>query len=448
MPYSSKKTGKNEITVYKKDSGEVVGHTTPEKYNGYMAALHMHEPKGMAGGGVVEAEKEDGMPADIVEFVEKSHRQKAESRPDETWRVSPHQKPEGMAPYKLEDELAGWEKLPAEVREEGPGPNEEPKGYAEGGAVDQPFDPNQLLQDIAPAGTGTLAPGPAMPKPDNTPIAPPPAPMAQAPAAPMAAPTAAAQAPTDQTFLDKANKLLGLNPEEQAGFMKMLGGNAQKAQLGSALAGIGDAIASGGTLGKVNPGALARSEELIQGKTKEGLEGMQTIRANQEKAQELADKLQARDPSSPLSKYAQKAYAGVGKKIGLDLSHASAQLIGDVAGKGVDALNTEFQGQLKMMGLDLQKQQLAATVANQKAERELAAAGRRSEAAKDLAGRSTLQAVAGAIPGTAANAAKKTLEAEMNLGQGPVKVNSQAEYNALPSGTHYVDSYGTEKVKK
>lgn len=44
MPYSSHKNG-NKITVTKKTTGEVVGHTTPENYAGYMAALHMHSPE-------------------------------------------------------------------------------------------------------------------------------------------------------------------------------------------------------------------------------------------------------------------------------------------------------------------------------------------------------------------------------------------------------------------
>jgi hypothetical protein len=179
----------------------------------------------------------------------------------------------------------------------------------------------------------------------------------------------AAPAPTDQDFVNKANKLLGLDPNQQAGFLNLLGNNAQKAQLGAGIAGIGDAIASGGTLGKVNPGALHSAEEQIQGRTREGLEGMQTIRGNQEKAQELGDKLQARDPNSPLSKWAQKAYAGLGKKTGIDLSHASASMIADIAGKSVEALSAEGELALKTMGLDLQKQQVAATIANQQAER-------------------------------------------------------------------------------
>lgn len=45
MPYSYKKISPTEITIYKKDTGKVVGHTTPAKKDAYMAALHMHEPK-------------------------------------------------------------------------------------------------------------------------------------------------------------------------------------------------------------------------------------------------------------------------------------------------------------------------------------------------------------------------------------------------------------------
>ena len=59
MPYSSKQEG-NKITVYKKSTGEVVGHTTPEKYKGYMAALHIHA----AYGGKV--------PSPLVEYLKKS----------------------------------------------------------------------------------------------------------------------------------------------------------------------------------------------------------------------------------------------------------------------------------------------------------------------------------------------------------------------------------------
>ncbi len=56
MPYTSKKTGKDEITVEKKDSGKVVGHTTPEKYNAYMAALHIHSGDNAATGGYIHGD--------------------------------------------------------------------------------------------------------------------------------------------------------------------------------------------------------------------------------------------------------------------------------------------------------------------------------------------------------------------------------------------------------
>lgn len=393
------------------------------------------------------------IPDDVQEFVEKMHKDQRESRPDEGWHVMPAKTDDPIAPYKRDEEevatdmdLLGDTTMAAPGTEAPMAQGQEIPGYAEGGEV--PDD--NLMKFLEPPGAGILAPS-ALPPGPAAPMAPPPAVADTAePAAPapLAAPAAPEPLPTDQTYMDRANKMMGLDAQEQAAFMKLLGSNAQKGQIGAAIAGIGDAIASGGTLGKVNPGALKLSEDLIQNKTKSGIEGMQQIRDNQGKAQELGDKLQARDPKSPLSKWAQKAYAGVGKKIGLDLTNASAAMISDVAGKGVDALNTEYQNQLKLMGLNLQKQQIDATVAGRNADREVSIAGRRSEAGKALANRSTLQAVAGAIPGTAANAAKHTLEDEMNLGKGPMKVNTMEEYKALPAGTHYVDSYGTEKVKK
>ena len=41
MPYGYRKT-KSGYTVYKKDTGEIVGHTTAKKLKAYLAALHMH----------------------------------------------------------------------------------------------------------------------------------------------------------------------------------------------------------------------------------------------------------------------------------------------------------------------------------------------------------------------------------------------------------------------
>lgn len=469
MPYSAKKTGKNEITVYKKDTGETVGHTTPDKYDAYMAALHIHEPEhksdggcvGYAKGGEVSQDAKDlsdiaasGEPlaadpemieAGLHEMIENAHKERQESRPDEDWRTVAAEKPDHIAPYKRDEEekpsvMESLKKLHMAKGGEVP-------GYDNGGPIP---DPNADLQDIAPMGTGTMTPSPAAPvQPANPPsIAAPSAPI-QATATPKVPLVSSGPALTDQSYMDKANKLLGLNPEEQAGFMKLLGNNAQKGQIGAGIAGIGDAIASGGTLGKVNPGALAKSEDLIQGKTAQGIEGMQTIRGNQEKAFETAQKLEAQDPNSPLSKYAQKAYGDVGKKLGINLNHASASLISDITGKGVEALTSEYEADLKKQGLELQKEQVAATIANQKAERDIAQQGQQLTASEKLGTRTLGNKLEGLIPGTPANVEKKALE-QVAGGKtaGPVQVNSRAEYDSLPSGTHYVDSYGNQKVKK
>ena len=413
------------------------------------------------------------IPEEIKEFVEKAHKQIKESRPDENWRIKPAEKKPSVAPYKrdAEDVRAAAEDLPGY---DAGGTVDQPTvdapdvkdmnipGYDEGGGPDlQPVDPD--LNDLTPS-TSSQIPNrdPVITPPVQAPEPPPTIDMANVPPAipnlTMAdvprgtpAPTASAAPLTDQSYMDRANKMFGLGPNDQAAFLKLLGNNAQKGQIGAAFAGLGDAIASGGTLGKVNPGNLERSEGLIQDKTKQGTEGMQLIRGNQEKAFDVAQKLESQDPKSPLSQYAQKAYGDIGKKLGLDLSHAPASLIADVAGKGVEELNTEYQGQLKQMGLELQKEQVEATKANQQAQRREAEATRRGEAAKALTDRGILKTVANAIPGTAGHAATKELEAEA-AGQpndsGPVKVDSQAAYDALPSGTHYVDSFGTEKVKK
>ena len=394
----------------------------------------------MAQGGEVgtmpDTEKNDAseIPDDIREFVDKAHKDRRESRPDEGWHIKPVEKPEAVAPYKKDDN--DMERDAAEKKAGLPGyaAGGEVPGYDDGG---QTPDPNQDLQDIIGAG-GTMPgappitppPAPAIQPADNAPIEKPDVP---APAPVVNTPAPAAPPTTDASYMDKANKLLGLNPDQQASFMKMLGQKSQGAQIGAGIAGIGDAIASGGTLGKVNPGGMQRAEDMIQNKEKAGIEGVQTIRGNQEKAQELADKLQSRDPNSPLSKYAQKAYGSIGKKLGLDLTHASAALIGDVTGKGVEALNTEYQGQLKQTGLDLQREQIKATIANQKAERREADTTRAADAAKTLANQGIVRKGLNQLT-SSGRAAQKTLEDQANNVKSFDSVE-EAEAAGLPIGT-------------
>lgn len=405
------------------------------------------------------------IPEDIKEFVKMAHKERQESRPDENWRIMPGEKPAAVnAPYKRDEEdmphMAKGGVVPndglmdmlrdyamthgglgaADDRESDIAMNIDPstttaKGYADGGVIDDGEGDGNHGEGTSTSGVTEDGPQPidmASIPPPAAPLAPDVMQKAMAPEPDMPAPPVVPP-PTDQTYMDRANKVLGLGPDQQAGLMKLLGQKQQNGQIGAGIAGIGDAIASGGTLGKVNPGGLAKSEDILANKTKEGIEGMQTIRGNQEKASEMADKLEARDPNSPLSKYAQKAYAGIGKKIGLDLSHAPASLIADVSGKGVEALNTEFQGQLKLMGVNLQKEQVEATKANQQAERREAETTREADAAKTLAGQGVVRKVLNQVT-PSGRTAQRTLE---NQAQGVKSFNSveEAEGAGLPVGT-------------
>ena len=395
---------------------------------------------GYAGGGTVTADKPDPseIPEDIKEYVKKAHKEQIESRPDESWRITPPKKPDSIAPYKRDDEdieAAKEEELPH---------------FDEGGEVgaDQPVDPNQDLKDMAPAGSGLLSPAPfapiqpANPAPiDNAPP-PPPAPIAPAPQNVQRG-TIPATEPTDQDFMLKANKLLGLDPGQQAAFMKLLGDRSQKGQIGAGIAGIGDAIASGGTLGKVNPGNLQRSEDLIQNKQKEGIEGAQLLRGNQKDNFELGQTLRGNSPYSPAL---QKAL--------VTQFHVPAALAGaprDVINKMLDPI---AQTQLKEAEIaeteayrgstiDLQKSQLAATVANQKAQQENAERERKQEAAKALLSRGPLDKAAAILSNTATGKATKTLSDEMKT--YPPDVTAFAEKHGItPEQAQAVKAKRTE----
>jgi hypothetical protein len=332
--------------------------------------------------GEVDQDEQDPsiIPEEIKEFIKKAHKEQRESRPDEAWRVTPPAMPDHVAPYKKDEES---EELPAMCD------GGMVKGYADGGEVSPDDELDRLnknnMSDLMPQGA-SLAGEPAI-QPQDAPAPLPAAPEAR-PAQPAAVvsreTTSPTPAPTDADYMDKASKMLGLDQGQQAAFMQMLAKNSQKGQIGAGIAGIGDAIASGGTLGKVNPGALGRTEDIINNNEKTGIEGMQTLRENQGKTVDLQQKLEAQDPNSPLSKYAQKAYGNIGKKIGIDLTHASAALISDVTGKGVDVLAHEAELGLKQAALGLQKEQVEATIGNQQAERGLAKEKERMEADKEI----------------------------------------------------------------
>lgn len=247
--------------------------------------------------------------------------------------------------------------------------------------------------------------------------------------------------------------------------MKALGQAQQRGSIGTAIAGLGDAIAQGGTLGKVNPGGAQRSQELIQNRTTQGLEGLKSLQANKEKATELAQKLEAQDPNSPVSKYAQKAYGDVGKKIGIDLSHASASLIADVTGKGVQELSDEAQLAVRKEGLDIQRgtleqakeanrtqreierDRLDAETANQRAQRGESDQKMSTEAGHDIATRTLGRKLTDTFLPYSATAKADARTEAIASGAKPFDSEEQAKAANLPKGTRvYITGRGYATV--
>lgn len=443
------------------------------------------------------------IPEDIKEFIEQMHKEQQESRPDENWRVKSADIPEPIAPYiQNEDEMdddeapSDSEPEPLKMAVGGVVPNPqtnqpivtpmqaapsmtpqkmtmlkmlsqkqkpmafakggEVPGYADGGGpdLDDPWMQTEGAGLIAPSVAPTPAPLPAPVAPTQAPDAPP---IAASPdqndlndviggsgGTPMSdvsdVPRETTPSLTDQDFQDRANKMLGLNPDQQQSFLKMINQAGNKGLIGAGIAGIGDAIASGGTLGKVNPGGLQRSLEGIDQGKKEAVENMQTLRGNNEKASDLSQKLQAQDPNSPLSKYAQKAYGSVGKKLGIDLSHASAALISDVTGKGVDELNDEAQLSVRKEGLDIQRAQLGETVSNNAAMRQQAADALKQTATERAAAQKSTDTER--QTGAAKDIATRTLGRKLTDAWLPYSATAKAD-NKLEDIANGVKSFDT-----
>jgi hypothetical protein len=243
---------------------------------------------------------------ELREYVEKAHKKGRESRPDENWRIKSPEKPPHIAPYKQDEEAAE-----ADKQKEGAVSEDGIPHFDEGGQVDTSIPDsgmNDLLAKLQPAGAGTLSPSVndsaalvPVPEPATKPVqvdTPIPAPATPKPAGPVPS-WATPPEMTDQDFTNRASKMMGLDPTQQAAFLKMLGDKGQTAQIGAGIAGIGDAIASGGTLGKVNPGGMKAAEEMIQNKQKQGIEGEQLLRGNTKENFEMGQKLRGNAPYSP-----------------------------------------------------------------------------------------------------------------------------------------------------
>ncbi len=98
-----------------------------------------------------------------------------------------------------------------------------------------------------------------------------------------------------------AEKLLGTSPDQRAALAQAMQKYIRGGQVGAGIAGIGDAIASGGTLGKVNPRGLEAAEGRLTETAKTGMENYDTQLAQREKVFEQAKQLMQDDPNSTYS---------------------------------------------------------------------------------------------------------------------------------------------------
>lgn len=316
--------------------------------------------------------------------------------------------------------------------------------------------------DVSMGDTGTprgIPSAPPMPEAPPTPVfnpqagAPPPVPPAMPPTAPVAPP------PQDNELSNYlAQQKAGLQkygPEQQMAVEQDILKRRQSLPqvAGNAMTGFADALMQG--VARAGPGQFQQNLQNRNQQTEQGMRGAMEKAQSGKMAQIKAQNdLMATDPNSPLSKVAQRANASTLLAAGVPkeaISFMPASLIGEIGNKNVTLLDDKQKMMLeqsyRMAGLDLQAQQIRATIGNQKSERRLAGA-------KGLSDRSWLQKSAELVPFVKSDATK-VFQQEASGEPGTVggapqstSVHSHADYQALPPGTHYVDSQGNHGVKK
>lgn len=437
MPYEHKKTGKNEVTVSKKDSGKVVGHTSPGKLNDYLAALHIHSGDNAAGGGVVEIPKSEfieehenlipklegaektkqskelkevrgyamGGQVGYDEEALKKHLTEKYNQPQVSY--TPPQMATGgvVGPYPSNRQMV------EETNEDRHPESEDREFMADGGIAGGQFGEDELKRAFPFAQQAEPAPV------FNPRAGMPPAPAAPAPAV---APTPGTEAtrplpgnPGVSSYIaDQQAQIAKYGPEAQLGMQRAI--QEKQAGLGPNLARAGGTFADAlmqGVARAGNPGFGAgiaaqqekAGEQQLGAFQKAGEQSLQQISAQQ--------KLDAINPKSELSKSVQQTYAPLLKKMGFQdqmIGGMSAQNISDLTGKAVDVLKAEAEKEMARASLDLRSREATATAAHQKATEEQAKEGSKLEATKTLA----------AHPFTSwlPTAANKALKAEAGLG--------------------------------
>lgn len=211
--------------------------------------------------------------------------------------------------------------------------------------------------------------------------------------------------------------------------------------IGVGLASVGDAIARG--YGQSNSDFLNNTLKSQKDTTTEGLGAFDTSAKMNMQQTNAGLELGRMDPTSDISRLHQEAYSEALKKLGYTpdaIAKMPASQIEMLAQVGLKRADIESQNELKKATIELQAMMGNANIKNEIARRRL-------DAANAYGKRGIVKKLTDAI---SESPETKVLREEMGNSTGtagPVKVDSVEEYNALPAGTHYVDSYGTEKVK-
>lgn len=319
-------------------------------------------------------------------------------------------------------------------------------GYDEGGVVpDTGFDANS-----------GMPPPPQMPS--------------QAPQMPVQAPNPVLATPDMSDYINRQKGALDqYGPAQQMAVQNSIlqRQNSPGSLLGQGLAGLGDAISTG--VGRSsNPGFLnsLQNRQAQQGQMQ--MEGMKNAQEGQVQNIAAKQKLDAMDPKSTLSKSVQQSQGLVLGALGFDpktIGMMSASEIPEAVSTLKDLGLKEREIMVAKYKAQIEANALAETTRAHRAEegqkgQELAETAKQHGVEAGLKGQE-IQAgqleKAAAVPmmtqianKLGGNKAAGALQAEA-LGTpapGPVShVTSQADYDALPPGTHFVDATGQRKIK-
>lgn len=334
-----------------------------------------------------------------------------------------------------------------------------PQHLDDGGMVDPLSDDSKSL--LAPQSMGAPSPFQAAPQqvapPVQAPIQksamPPPV---QAPIAPpQAAPVAQTPPAPDAAYNPQANQALGgIDPQQLMAMLQKVNTPTLGQKIGSGVSGLADAFSRAGH----ENSDYQKNFDARQQQTRENLSKIPGEVSTQGKEQYgLSKEMASDDPKSMRSFVQQQANAQLLKQAGFspeEIKSIPASAIDGLRTGAIDAdkVRADYglrkatieqtgayqQGMLAntKSGIQQRGAEIEGNLANQKAERTQKALGD----LKDMPWFSrTLH------PGIS-----DALKQEAGLGStsGPQKADSREEYDALPSGTLYVDSYGTQKVKK